>query len=767
MQCPTLQIVTGQSKGHTVPLAEPVVVGRRPDAGLSLQDAGISWNHARIEPKADELWIADLGSANGTFLNGKRVPPNQWTFLPMNAELAFANVRVRVKAADTPPQPAPAEVDFGPPSSARLRMQLSMNDDAPPTMQLRALEDPNAPTRRAAPSKRGDDATQPDFTPPTIGGLTTARVPTPTNKTPLVPMGSDSSRLKGRFAGYQHCTGCGHTNPPLIGFCMKCGLEISASSRSQKPAVNPATARASKPEAAATLTNRNTIRTHNPFATFLGRTISGYRIEKKLGRGAYGMVFEATQVKLKRVVAIKVLPPVLSNDAEVIKRFENEAQVVARIEHPNIVSVYDMFEAQGLFCIAMAHVPGGSLKDLIVRDGTFAEEHAARIAYETALGLWAAYEKGIVHRDIKPENLLLTEKGRVNIVDFGLAKAAELSEGLTNAGAFMGTPAYMSPEQWRDSAESDHRSDLYSLGVTLFQMLAGRPPFEGPTTPAFVEQHVLHDPPRLQELRPDLTADMCRIVHRLLEKNPDERFQTGAEVAEALRPLIEVLPLSGTAHRVPRVPSAEIPRPRARPPGAAALASPPTGRTTRLLFLLGAVVGLVWAGWWFGLLSAQKAQGFMHPKPHAWLPACNTDVIVQAGDFPAIAATINGLPASSAGEGLFSAHVRLQGTEGQAESIRCVLRAADGTEQTLAIPVYVDLTPPQVQATIESDEGTKLLVAVSANEPPSRILINGRLTSSEPQPVQTVAITLAEDVRELEIVFFDRAGHSDTLHVAR
>ncbi len=273
------------------------------------------------------------------------------------------------------------------------------------------------------------------------------------------------------------------------------------------------------------------------FEDFVGRSFHGYRIEAKIGEGGMGAVFRATQVALKRTVALKILPPRLSQDDACTERFRREAQALARLDHSAIVPVYDMFRIDGLFCIAMGFCGGGSVRDLLKREGRIDERRAAGLVYHAAQGLWAAAQADIVHRDIKPDNILLTDTGKVRIADFGLVKAQPKSDessrrGLTTAGELLGTPAYMSPEQLRGSARTDHRSDLYSLGCTLCELLTGKPPYVGKSTVHVVEQHLLEEPPDLRAVGVD--PALAAVVRRLLAKDPDARFQTGAELAAAL-----------------------------------------------------------------------------------------------------------------------------------------------------------------------------------------------------------------------------------------
>ncbi len=283
--------------------------------------------------------------------------------------------------------------------------------------------------------------------------------------------------------------------------------------------------------------------------------IPGYRIVRKLGEGGMGVVYLAQQVELGRKVALKILAPGLARDRSLIERFRREARLLARVHHPSIVSIHELLEQDGRFCIVMHYVDGGTLKQRI-RAGALPGPLAVDLCCQAARGLWAAAQQGLVHRDIKPDNLLIDAQNRLKIGDFGLAKAAEESSGLTRTGSMMGTPAYMPPEQWNDGRQTDHRSDLYALGCTLFEMLAGHPPFRGPTTANFTKQHCLNPAPDLRDSCADVHPALAGIVARLLAKDPALRFQTGEQLAEALENL-DAQPVAPRGER-PRRPRAWV-----------------------------------------------------------------------------------------------------------------------------------------------------------------------------------------------------------------
>jgi serine/threonine-protein kinase len=269
-----------------------------------------------------------------------------------------------------------------------------------------------------------------------------------------------------------------------------------------------------------------------------GRLVGDYQVLRRLGRGGMAVVYLAEQRSLGRQVALKVLRRELAGDQSYIKRFQNEARAAAALVHANIVQIHEVGCIDQTYFIAQEYVPGQNLKQALARRAAPLEPPTAlRIVRQVAAALHKARERGIVHRDIKPENIMLTADGQVKVADFGLARApAGADLGLTQENVTVGTPLYMSPEQ-AEGRTLDHRSDLYSLGVTTYEMLAGRPPFQGDTALAVAIQHVNNEPARLETLRPDLPTGLARIVHRLLAKSPDERYQQAADLLRDLRAL--------------------------------------------------------------------------------------------------------------------------------------------------------------------------------------------------------------------------------------
>lgn len=255
-----------------------------------------------------------------------------------------------------------------------------------------------------------------------------------------------------------------------------------------------------------------------------GRQLGEYTLLRRLGRGGMADVYLATQASLNRQVALKVLKPDLARDESYVQRFHREAQAAAALVQSNIVQIYEVGEAEGYHFIAQEYVQGRNLKQYLVRNGAVAPVMAVNILSQCARALQKSGELQVIHRDIKPENIMLSSKGEVKITDFGLARLNNQSndETLTQVGITMGTPLYMSPEQV-EGGPLDARSDIYSLGVTAYHMLAGHPPFEGDSPLAIAVQQVKDQAVQLHTLRRDVPEELCQIIHAMISKNPDDR----------------------------------------------------------------------------------------------------------------------------------------------------------------------------------------------------------------------------------------------------
>ena len=279
-----------------------------------------------------------------------------------------------------------------------------------------------------------------------------------------------------------------------------------------------------------------------------------YRVLEWLGGGGMGTVFKARHLLMDRLVALKVINPGLVNRPAMVEWFRTEVRAAARLSHPNIVTAYDADQAGSTHFLVMEYVQGVNLRQLLREQGRLSVDQACDYARQTAAGLQHALEQGTVHRDIKPHNLMLTEQGRIKILDFGLSRfvsetnlpevdapwpegdAATGMGGATSGYRAMGTPDYLAPEEARDAKQADIRADVYSLGCTLYHLLSGQVPFPAETTREKIRCHVEQTAIPLTDLRPEVPAKLSQVVARMMAKDPADRYQTPAEVALALAP---------------------------------------------------------------------------------------------------------------------------------------------------------------------------------------------------------------------------------------
>jgi len=259
-----------------------------------------------------------------------------------------------------------------------------------------------------------------------------------------------------------------------------------------------------------------------------------YEIVRELGKGSMGVVYEAHDPHIDRSVALKVLRPDRVTSEAFVERFFKEAKAVGRFSHPNIVTVYDVGQDHGTIYIAMEFLEGKPL-DNAIREKSFTIDEMINIGAQVAETLDCAHEKGIIHRDIKPSNILLMSDGHITITDFGIAHIEDPSAAqLTQAGEILGTPAYMSPEQVV-GRPVDGRSDLYSLGVILYELSTGKRPFRGSNLAAVFKAVTQDSPPEPAKINSDIPLDLSRVIMKSLRKAPDDRFQTGTAMVEALK----------------------------------------------------------------------------------------------------------------------------------------------------------------------------------------------------------------------------------------
>ncbi|MBI4577382.1 MAG: serine/threonine protein kinase, partial [Planctomycetes bacterium] len=320
---------------------------------------------------------------------------------------------------------------------------------------------------------------------------------------------------------------------------------------------------------------------HEDPSTHSGKTLGGYKLLERIGRGAMGVVYKARDPRLDRVVALKVLPADLKKDSRLVERFVREAKVVARLNHPNIVHGYDFGQDRGRYYFAMEYIEGSSLAESLRHVGRIDELEACKIALQVARALEYAAQHQVIHRDVKPANILFSTNREVKLSDLGLAKdlgSADMS--LTQEGKGVGTPYYIAPEQALGE-EVDGRADIYSLGASLYHMVTGRVPFEGSTPAVVMTRHVTQPLPPVREVNPQVSPHVARVIETMLAKRPDDRYRTAAELAQDLESVLRgqtpCIAAGRSVARARRGPSGEHPvvAPRANASAAATVSTAP------------------------------------------------------------------------------------------------------------------------------------------------------------------------------------------------
>jgi len=318
----------------------------------------------------------------------------------------------------------------------------------------------------------------------------------------------------------------------------------------------------------------------------VGKEIAGrYRITSKLGEGGMGAVYRGEQMSLKRAVAIKLLKPELGTNQLIVRRFDAEAKLVARLNHPNIVHIYEFgHDTDGALFIAMEYVEGRSLREAIQREGPFSSARALAIASQIAASLVEAHAHSIVHRDLKPDNVMLQDRGKqrdvVRVLDFGIAKLRDDSratqQAMTQAGDMLGTPQYMAPEQIRGEGV-DGRVDIYALGCIIYEMVTARLPYEAPTIMAMLSKHLLEEPSPPSQRRPELQIPPAidSLVLRAMAKDPASRPNTMDEFSEMIEAIRQTLPADPNRSSSLQYGAAALPQPTPPPGGQYAPTPPP------------------------------------------------------------------------------------------------------------------------------------------------------------------------------------------------
>lgn len=264
--------------------------------------------------------------------------------------------------------------------------------------------------------------------------------------------------------------------------------------------------------------------------------IPGFRIMQKVGAGAMASVYKAKQLSLDRIVAVKILPKRLSEDAEFVERFYKEGQAAARMNHNNIVQAIDVGEYGGYHYFVMEFVDGQTVYDHLVKAKQYKEDEALDVMIQIAKALDHAHDRGLIHRDVKPKNLMITKDGTAKLADMGLARQADdVAAAEAEKGRAFGTPYYISPEQIRGVTDVDARADIYSLGATLYHMLAGKVPFEGPTPTAIMQKHLKQGITPPDHINPNISTGIAEVVERMMAKNRNQRYQNCKDVITDLQ----------------------------------------------------------------------------------------------------------------------------------------------------------------------------------------------------------------------------------------
>ena len=306
----------------------------------------------------------------------------------------------------------------------------------------------------------------------------------------------------------------------------------------------------------------------------VGENVGPYRITKKLGVGGMATVWKAYHPALDRYVAIKVLHPSFKEDPQFAARFQREARIVAKLSHPHIVPIYDFSEHEGMSYLVMRFIEGRTLK-AVLKEGPLSLDRVLETLEPAGEALAYAHQQGVLHRDIKPSNFIITAEGEVFLTDFGLARMAETTDSTLSRDMLVGTPQYISPEQVRGE-KLDAGTDIYSLGVVLFEMLTGKVPYDADTPYAVIHDHIFSPLPVPTEFNPDIPEDVERVVLKALAKDRKDRFESVREMISSLRgavpeEAVEVVPVPAPPEAVEEaveaaeeVESVEMPRPRSR-----------------------------------------------------------------------------------------------------------------------------------------------------------------------------------------------------------
>ncbi len=455
----------------------------------------------------------------------------------------------------------------------------------------------------------------------------------------------------------------------------------------------------------------------------IGENVGPYRIVEQLGSGGMATVFKAYHASLDRYVALKVLHPAFKQDPNFLSRFQREARIVANLQHPAIVPVYDFNEHGGQPYLVMRYIEGETLKARLAR-GELPLPEVRRIMRPVGEALAYAHQQGVLHRDVKPSNILLTPDGSVFLADFGLARIAQAGESTLSQDTMVGTPQYISPEQARGDAQLDARTDIYSLGVVLYELLVGRVPYQADTPYAVIHDHIFTPLPMPRSIKPALPEALERVLLKALAKERDDRYASVMDLITAFdQAAQEVIASAPTQVAQPVVVPPVVPpplAPAATSAAAAAVPAPVTApkRSSKKIWI-GAAVGLgviVVAAAIIGIVLSGRAQDAATPPPPAADQSGNRPGAVPGDIF----ARANDLAATGHPE------------QAQTEFVR----AADEAERILNARPNL---PPEQRATLSMIAGPSWLVANQPDRAQPRFEEAMRLMPNNADPVVGLA----------------------------
>lgn len=467
----------------------------------------------------------------------------------------------------------------------------------------------------------------------------------------------------------------------------------------------------------------------------VGSVIGGFKLEKELGRGGMGVVYKAHELSLNRKVALKILSERLCNDAEFIERFKREAKVVAALSHPNIVSIMSFGEEGGLYYFAMEYVQGTDLGIILKERRQLPLNEALGITAQIADALSEAADKGVVHRDLKPSNIMIDSVGRIKVTDYGIAYFQDAESHLTRTGLYMGTPEYSSPEQ-ASGQKLDIRSDIYSLGAILYKMLSGEVPVSG-ESPLAVVAKIMTEPVRpIAKVNPSLPKLICQLVDKMMARDKEKRFQTPAEVINAINFCIDKLQIQPS-------PAIKVSAP-----------VPPHRPTTvsvqrRRARTIGAVVGVIAAV----LLSMWTVDALWNRKAKEKTPA----VAVEEPAPPA-QVTMPAVPPAPPGEQPQA--VTPQTAAPMAEAVPTAPPGQPATESPTQVAVNREpAVPPSPPVQEAAETPTPTAPAAPVEEPPAPSPIVKPAPKPRPaEPVKTAKIDTRPRLPETPVVLMIVAG---------